>query len=347
MNKACGCPKLDSPKLQKLFLEALSSGDEAMIEKRLAQGACPRTPAARDGETPLMAAAMGGNMSMVKRLAPQSDILAVDKWGGNALAHLLGAGDLRRAQPEFIDCLKILAGPESAKAANSSGESPLMIACANECKFMEILEVLGPWSDWRAKDSDGMNLVAQSLDVGSDESALALWHRHPDKAWLAHDVDERGRTIAHFAAECDAAPVLLAIAGHVDFGARDHDGRTPLMVANLKSVNAKKTMPLLAQWSDCQAVDYDGCDALMLLIEGLREDVSDKKREILDELVNRADLGARDKLGESALEKARDRKFEKVASSIQSRMDIAAERDEIAQASSAEEKLHQPRAFRI
>lgn len=323
-------------KLQELFLAALSTRDEHLIEKRLSQGACPRSAAGSDRDTPLMSAAGSGNLAMVRRLAPLSDLLAVDLWGSNALTHLLWTGATCRAEPDFIECLKMLASSESMKSVNQSGDCPMMVAAGGDsCKFNEVLEALLPWVDWRWRDSEGLNLVSRALCDAAEENALLLWHAHPNKDWVAQDVDLRGRTVAHMAAQCDAPKMLKAISSHVDFNARDEDGSTPLMSANQGGVGTRETMALLAQWSDCAAVDHNGCDALMLVIEGMYEDVPEARRDSFQELVNRADLGAKDKLGETALEKAKDRAFEKAAQIIQERLDISAEREELSQAASA------------
>lgn len=335
-------------KLQDLFLSAISTRDEHLIEKRLLQGACLRSAGGEALETPLMAAASSGNLAMLKRLAPHSDVLAVDHWGTNALTHLLWTGATCRSEPDFIECLKLLASQESVGAINKSGDCPMMVAMDGETgKFDEVLEVFKPWIDWTAKDCEGMNLMSRALDTGVEENALMLWHAHPDKAWLARDVDEKGRTIAHHAAECDAPEVLKTIGRHVDFEARDKSGATPLMSASQRTVCSRETTTLLVEWSDCSAVDSGGCNALMLVIEGLHEDVKEARRDSFQELVNRMDLGAKDELGETALEKAKDRAFENAAGIIQARMDIAAEREEISRAATVEQRAAAAKAIRI
>lgn len=84
--------------------------------------------------------------------------------------------------------------------------------------------------------------------------------------------------------------------------------------------------------SDCLAVDAHGCDALMLLFEGVAAE-DDGLCETVETLVGRVNLDARDFLGESALDKAIERDFLRSVDIIRARMAIFEERDELANAS--------------
>lgn len=109
----------------------------------------------------------------------------------------------------------------------------------------------------------------------------------------------------------------------------------------------ESAVKLLAPWSDCRAVDAQGCDALMLAIEESQRESYGDFVGAVSELVRWADLGARDFLGESALDKAIDREFPLVEAAIRARMAIQEEKFEIEAASSAPREAGGPRLGRI
>ena len=94
------------------------------------------------------------------------------------------------------------------------------------------------------------------------------------------------------------------------------------------------TIAALAPWSDRQAVDHHGCDALMLAIEKADSTGPASCAEITAILAPRVDVFSCDSLGESSLEKALDRGLANVAEIIQARMAILAERDALGLAAS-------------
>lgn len=340
--------ELDADKVQKLFIEAIRKGNNGLIKKRLRQGASPSLATKETGETPLMAAALAGNFKLIEKLLPTSDISAVDKWGRVALLHSIWASAATRASPKFIGCFKSLLSPEIAKMVDNERVPPLMDAAGGHDKaFEEILAALAPLSDWKALDRHGNNLFGHALACAANENALAIWRASPCKGWMASSVNIDGRGIAHLAAMFDVEDALKEIAEYVDFGARDHMGRTPLMAAMAHLPLRSKTLRQLAAWSNCNDVDEDGCNALMLMIEGCDKEDDEEALKVASEIMGFTRLDAIDKLGESALVKALDRGLVETASVIQKgmneeerqRLDESAEGSVISAASSSPRRL--------
>ena len=202
--------------------------------------------------------------------------------------HMLSGANL-------LDAARLLSSPASLKISNNRGRTPLMAAIGADCDLGQILEIVGAGSDWGAQDAKGMSAVALAMNKGGAGVARSIWLAHPDPARAARAVSDNGSTLAHIAAESNAADMLLAIAPHSDFSARDARGLTPLMSASSHSNGlACSAVALLAPWSDCLAVDPAGCDALMLAIENAwREDWAEFSL-IISELAPRSDLFSHD-----------------------------------------------------
>ena len=336
-------PLSPNPKLQELLFFALIHGDLSLVKKRLAQGADPRgrgSPelannmnAIPSRKTPLMIAALHGALDVIEFLLPLSDILDVDIHGDTALMIFLQRHTI--SSNEHVAAMSALFSEAVARKPNLAGHTPLMRASSTANTWPKVLAILGPASDWMALDLLGNNILSrQSARCASAEDDLAIWNAHPDPSWLASSVNDLGQSIAHISAERNATELLSAISNHANFAALSTRGLTPLLAAcdhRARQACGSKVIRLLAPWSNCRAVDLNGCDALMLAIENsVRED--DEFLLGVQELVDRCDLAARDLLGESAIDKALDRGFERAAEVIRARVAIFDERDELREA---------------
>lgn len=341
---AASLPSL-RPKLQEMLIAAVLDEDANLVEKRLSQGASPFELLDGERGAALGVAAADGNIEMIRRLlAQEGSGRAAGK--EEALWKLVESSRARESC-DFVACASELACAEAVAASNNWGRSPLMEASCYEQHFKELLALLGPLSDWQAKDKDGTSLVEMALIYMEDGNAMDLWQAHPDKRWAGASRNNEGQTLAHIAAEHNNEKLLEAIANHSDFSARDARGQTPLMRACFCGRNFERAVKCLAPWSDCRAVDGQGCDALMLAIEGVPRENYGHFVEAISELVRWADLGARDFLGESALDKALDRGFPLAVAAIQARMAINHERAQIAEAAGALQQVGAIKSMRI
>lgn len=322
--KGLSVSKQPSLKQQDLLRQAIELGNASLVAKRIAQGADPKA-AGEANRTPLMAAAARGNIGLVSMLLPLSDELAQDALGQTALMAALRADPLDRCSQTICK----LANASSAKIADHRGSTPLAAsALLPSSTFESLLSELAPLSDLYALDHKGRSIVAISL-LGGADNALALWNIHPDPLWLSSCRDDTGATLAHASALRGHAELLQAIAEHSDFAAVDIHGHTPLMSA-CAAVHGLGLIPTLAAWSDCRLVDLAGRDALMLLIEGAFDEFAPRFADAIQILIPRADLLARDALGESAQDKASDRGLSLVGKAISSHLAILSEAAELA-----------------
>lgn len=318
-------------KLQELLFEAIDDAGSLLLEKRLLQGADPREPFGALGRTPLMRACSSGIDNDILRLVPVSDLAAVDAQGATALLTYLDSRHIDSHDALFI--LTKLLSPESAAIADHQGRTPLFVARPSPAFQSAVIGLLGPMSDWKALDALGEPIVNLPRDEKAPGTALAMFGAHPDQPWLAATQNNAGQTIFHLAAKAGNLPFLSSLASHGHLAAIDALGRTALMRACLARLNRIPAIALLAPWSDCQVVDANGCDALMLLIEDsfLELDHIFSAVEILAPLSN---LDARDFLGESAADKARNQELFRAEKIILAQMAIAQERRELIAASS-------------
>lgn len=325
-------------KLQQLLFEAIDDGGSLLLDKRLLQGADPREPFGALGQTPLMRACSSGMENDILRLAPVSDLAAVDAEGATALLTYLDRREIDSHEALFI--VTELLCPESAGISNHRGRTPLFVAKSSPAFHSALIGLLGPMSDWKALDAHGDPIVNFPRDSSRAPGiAQAMFNFHPDQPWLAATQNNAGKTLFHLAAEGNNLPFLNAFASHRQLAARDALGRTALMCACAARFYSSATIALLAPWSDCHVVDANGCDALMLLIEDSLHDIDNlcAAVEILAPLSN---LDARDFLGESAADKARNQTLFRAEKIILAQMAIAHERRELmAVASNVDDKL--------
>ena len=316
--------------LQTLLHDAVATGNMALVNKRLSQGALTLSHEAErscnlsfGGETPLILAAQQANLSMIRRLLPLSNPAATNARGDTALMAFL-SNEIQTQ--EHLAILAALATPESALIKNSEGQSALTIARAFDALLPEALAILAPISDWLSTDFRGRGILGNGYF--DDAKGLALWDAHPNQQAFVNAQDSEGKSLAHIAASLGQLDLLRRISSHVCFDQRDRLLRTPLLFAcgtlPFSPQRLESTIEFLAMRSDCRLVDINGCDALMLLIENT---LSPDPIFSATPLIDRVDLNARDFLGESALDKARDRSQPKTMAAIQARLDIFAERD--------------------
>lgn len=322
-------------KLQELLHQAAALGDVALVKKRLEQGADPLRSSGESGQTALMAAAMHGQLGAIIKLAPASNLQAVDFDGKTALMAVMASADESLAD-EPLECIAKLLSPETAMQTCGQGRTPLMMAMRLGKDFAKALEMLGPMSNWMAKDNRGETIASQAL--GNRQwatAALIIWNVHPDQTWLAASANCNGESLAHLAAGLGYWKMLEAMRDKADFGARDALGRTPLMsaCANARAFQRAIAAKMLAPLSDATAVDNDGCDALMLALESGNGNCDDDAiSEVVASLISRSNLASLDYRGESALRKAEKRGLSRCAAIIRERMDILAERKALAEA---------------
>lgn len=329
-------------KQQDLFFRFINRPD--IVAKFLEQGANPNAREPHTLRTPLMAASTrltAKSLGSIELLAPLADPLLVDSTGMTALHHLLD--DAFILTEDSIRALALLATSGPAKIQDLYGRSPLMLmqSCRTPALRSKALGILSPLSDWRSVDAQGATVLSSSILTPTLKGSLrlrivsAIWESHPDQEWLASSVDRAGNSLAHVAAAIGDHDLLTTLSQLADFGARNFAGQTPLMAALALpagfSCLSDQAFHLLAAWSDCRAVDSNGCDPLMIAIEEAGEEQALVERA--KDLALRCNLAARDFLGESSLDKAIDRGFSGVAQIIQNQMAIFAERDALEHAS--------------
>lgn len=322
--------------LQSLLHDAVARDNMALVDKRLLQGAQPLSHQAEascnisfGGETPLILAAQYANLSMVRRLLPLSNPLATNVRGDTALLAFLSN---EITTQDHLAILAELATPESALIKDARGQSPLAVIRASDALLPEAMAILAPLSDWLSTDLLGRGILGGGYF--SEAKGLAIWNGHPDQHAFANAQDSEGRSLVHTASCIGQLNFLRRVSDYVDFDQRDHLMRTPLLSACATPPffpeQLHATIEFLSARNDCRSVDINGCDALMLLIENT---LSPDPILAATPLIDRVDLNARDFLGESAMDKARDRSHHKILAAIQSRLAIFAERDALHSAS--------------
>lgn len=331
-------------KQQDLFFRFINRPN--IVAKFLEQGANPNAREPHTLRTPLMAASIclgAKSLGSVELLAPLADPLLVDSTGMTALHHLLD--DAAILTEDSIRALALLATSGPAKIQDLHGRSPLMLMQSGRSPALmsKALGILSPLSDWRSVDAQGATVLSSSIFTPTVKRSLrlsiasAIWENHPDQEWLASSVDRAGNSLAHVAAAIGDDNLLRTLSPQADFGVRNFAGQTPLMAALSLPAGfshlSDQAFHLLAAWSDCRAVDSNGCDPLMIAIEESGENPALIERA--KDLALRCDLAARDFLGESALEKALDRGFSGVAQIIEDQMAVFAERDSLEHASAS------------
>lgn len=338
-------------KLSELLFSAISGSNTLLLEKRLMQGADPKLPLGELSQTPLMAAAgqSGIRSEIIKILRPLSDIAAVDSTGSTALLIYLISHTIDSSEALFN--LTELLSPQAALIANHFGQTPLRQLCSNPDFRSSSIDLLGSMSDWKSLDIDGDPVINLYCDHKAFGMALAIFDAHPDKEWLASSKNYAGQTIFHLASKAGNAAILNATASYSLLSSRDYGGNTPLMCildAMLRPrAPCSEIAKLLAPWSDCRAINDNGCDALMCIIENAFQE-NDDFCNTAEILASRSNIDARDFLGESALDKALERGFLRTAQIIKAQMAILEERRELEMAAtwsrSDAEEMGSPKA---
>lgn len=326
----------NAEKLDELVAFAITNHKIDLFNKRLAQGASTSTRSSTNS-TLLMKAAASGFLAGVLRLAPFSNLADIDADGNTALMAFLLKKKIDDSR--YISVLAALASPESVAMPNHAGNTPLMTVRASPSLWPEVIAILGPASNWKALNAKGDNLISCRI-AHSPPCNLPLWDAHPDQAWLASSTNHAGESLAHFAARTGDLELLDSFITPALLSLRDATGRTPLMSAAEISIRGFYAIECpaavaerLAPLSDCTAVDANGCDALMLVIENPSRSHRHDLLPIIGALIGRADLSSRDFLGESAWEKAVDLGLLDAANLIRERMAIFEERDALGESS--------------
>lgn len=315
-------------KLHELLHAAIILGRLDLVDKRLRQGADPQ---ARDAysSSALMLACVSQNEQIIRRLIPLSDLLCVDSKGNNALIHFLASKEID--SPERLSLMSELIPPHASAHINREGASPLGRARPSPAFRSATMNLLGAPDGLSALSASGETI----LNFDGDMDCLAILAAHPDPERLLSVANAEGKTAFHLAAIAGRLPFLTATASRASLVAVDLHGHTPLMSA-CSDARAPRgpshpVAALLAPWSECRAVDDCGCDALMLAIEAAFDDHYDLL-ETVQILIPLSDLQARDFLGESALDKALARGFERSAGALLARLAIDDERETLAAA---------------
>lgn len=315
--------ELSAQKLTSLLMDAAALGDIDTAKKRIAQGADPASACHLTGETPLFVAVSSGRLDMVNFLLPLSNPAAVSFSGRSALSALISRFSRHYAPggaaAEWIDLVYALA-PASASTPDRDGRSPFMEAAsaghASDLQFiLRIISTLSPHVDWNALDHNGMTACAFAAQSRNPHLALAIFNATPDKELACRSTFGPRGSLAHIAVTHGCGTDFLSrILPFSDVDARDSLGRTPLMLAVSHGAD-EFTEILLPLGLGARAVDFEGRDALMLLIEDVMPPMRGRRPSfifqaslgpLISDLIARSDLLARDFLGESALDKARN-----------------------------------------
>ena len=309
-------------KLQALLQQAILSDDMSLIRKRLAQGADPaRFTSDERGLTALMDAASIGNPDVIELFLPFCDIDAVSG-GESALCFFIDRLSLVNTATPPKDWLKSLRHlcPKSTGTIRSC--SPLSRAAlwwnAASPDIEIVTSELAPFFDLSFKGIYSAAPCALALSrhsPGRGAVALAIFRADPLNASSSSMRPELHELI-HSAAKSNQVEFLKAIVPTAPMDVRNALGRTPFLAAAAAlSLDAMEL--LVAMGCDAGAVDDEGCDALMLAIEN---DQGSMDFERVIALLPAPNLFCRDHLGESSLDKARDRSMAGLAEFIEARL---------------------------
>lgn len=308
-------------KLQDRLSQAIFAEDVPLVRRLLAQGADPASPGGSLMRTPLMTAASCHNLELIELLLPFNDIDAASSGGETAIGifidRLCFCDMFGSVPPDWRHGLRRLLSSTNASSGSSTELSPLISSSSfwfSKCiRFDDLLDELFPLS---GLDEDAVQdaILAALSSNGSlgGLRAIELLRRVKNKAVVLSWRGNEQETLVHVAARHGKDDFLAEISSLADFEARDSRGRTPLMAACSKSLYL--ALPciklLLERGCDPRLLDDDGCDALMMLIENISEGFGTETfaDDTISLLIHKSNLMARDFLGESALDKARDRK---------------------------------------
>lgn len=278
-------------------------------------------------------AARGNHHKLISSIAAEANLESRDSMGETPLMTAV-----KNMSFEAMDTL--LEHGAKANAVDNNGRDALMLGVlASRDPKTRLRSRLWPRltslicrSDLLLLDVNGLSAFDHAL-AGQATMAMLIWDHHPDQAEFARTQNKDGETLAHVLARKQAPHFLSAVCCQDNLSAPDPRGRTPLMAACFDGPSRhEESIAMLAPWSDCRATDHDGCDALMLAIEGSSEEDC---CEIIEALVARSDLAHRDRFGESALDKAAHRNYAKFEKIIQARLSSLEDAHEIATATAS------------
>jgi ankyrin repeat protein len=280
----------------RMLRVAAGNGDLEAVDAILAQWPDAVGIAAPDGATALMAAAGAGSLPCVERLLPLSDPNARADFGDTALtATLMTRAKSDEMAQGQLDCLRRLLAVCDARAADTQGVSPLMIAV--EEGRIEAARMLLPLSDPAWTDKGGrtaLMLAANSSAAGADECVEILAGLGGAKRRRKDGVDA-----LMMAANHGNARRLRALLPVSDASTRSEIGWTALMLAAWSG--DPERVALLLPVSDLSALNDRMENALAAMIPG-REDAPAAGRAECARLLALAGVDplAKNKNGDSA-----------------------------------------------
>lgn len=310
-------------KLQALLHEAILADDMALIRKRLDQGAAPGSfTNSKQGQTALMDAAVAGDPDVVDLFLPFCDIGAVNVDGESALCvFLTRLSCVNNSSPpqRWLETLRKLCPKPPATFSTCSPLSRVASfwgSCAPDVNV--VVSELAPFSSFSriaGYKATPCSIALLHLPPSRSDVALAIFRADPLNA-KGKSLRPELYELVHRAANSNRVEFLKEILPMAPIDIRNDFGRTPFLSA-AGGVCLDAMELFVAMESEVEAVDNDGCDALMLAIER-NSPAMDFER--LMALIPTANLFFRDNLGESALDKALDRSMTELAKSIKSRM---------------------------
>ena len=283
--------------------------------------------------TALTYAVENNNREMIRLLlASGANINATNRQGETSLMHLRAVTD--------IDLVRdLIAAGADVNARTESGDTPLMRA-AEHCTFAVVKELIDAGADVNVKDEGGNTLLMQAaqnddseivkflISAGvsveatnaDGESALTLaasWEKRQNVEVLLDagggaglTQEQLDRALASAAGNEDAEIVRTLLRLGANANAEDGDrDLTALMIA-AESGRSDIIKILVAAGAEVNAVDEDGCTALM------QADNAEAARALLDAGANPA---LRNKDGETALGTAIEDEREDVVKLLKSR----------------------------
>jgi ankyrin repeat protein len=280
------------------LIEAVEKGPEA-VERALAEGVGERAALdTKHGEgTAFLRAAAKRCARSVELLLPLSDPRARD--GRQRDAMFLAMLDVSRKPGEKetadIEAAKIfdLVAPYfDPQSQHELGYTPLMVAVSGNLPrcFAKLLAV----SDLSQANCNGETVLMMAAKADRPDFLLALLERG-----AATGVDDKGRDALIGAAECGTLETVKILLGRgFSFTAKNAQGEDALQVAmDRATVQTGIVRELLAAWAKTP-------DGQKRSQEAFWHAASRGKPEILRELIQWADVNARDETGASALDLA-------------------------------------------
>ena len=111
-------------------------------------------------------------------------------------------------------------------------QSELWNAIINKAPLEEIKSLIDSGADLKETNSDGLNILAYAVMKHNDPEVIKLL---VSKGLSIQQVDDKGRTLAHFAAENPNPQIMQTLIDYnVYFKKEDNDKNTPLLIAAMK-----------------------------------------------------------------------------------------------------------------